>query len=141
MHNDKQFQIIRPDLIFSYWIFILWVLYELKIVNLNPKFLIIIGTIQNSFLLLMKIYSKNYCSIPSFILINIIIKIIPLITVWDSEITQFDIVFSILFFILYLLWILVNNKLTLLNPQWLTKKQKYVAPFEYTFNTFFRIKC
>ena len=142
MQNDKDSEVIRPDFIFSYWIFAIWILYEIGVLNLNPKFLIILGIIENSFLLSMKVYSGNCCSIPSFILINIFIKIIPLMTVINSKITNTDVVYSILIFILYLLWISVNNKLYLLNVvSWLTKKGKHIAPFEHSFNSFFKIKC
>ena len=47
------------DLIFSYWIFVWYLLYEFKIINNSPKLALIIGLITNTILLLLMIYYVN----------------------------------------------------------------------------------
>jgi len=135
-------EVIRPDFIFSYWIFVWWILYMSKILDINPKYAIILGIIENIIMLFMKIYSKNFCSIPSFIIINIFIKIIPLFTVWNSDITSTDLVFFVILFCMYVVWLFFNNQLNIFNLKWIidNSKVKY-APFEYTFNQIFNIEC
>ena len=135
-------EVIRPDFIFSYWIFFWWILYMIKIIPFNPKFIIILGIIENTFILIIKIYNKYYSSIPSFLIINTVIKIIPLISVLNTKIEKNDIIFSIILFILYLIWLIINKKFYILySMDWLTKNKKnknvVVAPFE---NFFEKIK-
>ena len=70
---------IRIDFIFSYWIFIWYILYELKLTVYNPKLVLWFGLFENLLHLLLMIYYKNsLISIFLFILVDIFIKIIPL---------------------------------------------------------------
>jgi Ca2+/Na+ antiporter len=39
-----------------------------------------------------------------------ILKIIPLYTIWDTKIKITDIYFTVLLFILYMLWVYINKK-------------------------------
>ena len=39
---------IRPDLIFSYWIYLWYILYIFKVLKYNPKLAIIFGMIKNT---------------------------------------------------------------------------------------------
>jgi hypothetical protein len=122
-------QFIRPDFIFSYWIFLWWILYALKIVDINPKFAIILGLIANSIMLILYIYIKEYYVILPFIIINTFIKIIPLMHVWNTKITFNDVFFTLLLFAIYLCWIFYNNFLLIFTQ----KDVKFFAPFEYYF--------
>lgn len=135
-------KIIRPDLIFSYWIFIWWILYILKITDFNPKFIIIVAIVQNLIIIAIKLYYKNYCSIIPFFIINSIIKLIPLITLWDTQIKLSDIYFSILIFSIHILWLTYNDKLKIIyNFKWAAKKeQKQVPLLDYMFNKYI-FKC
>lgn len=40
---------MRLDYVFSYWIFAWYLLYIAKITKYNPKFVLILGIIENSF--------------------------------------------------------------------------------------------
>lgn len=101
---------IRFDLVFSYWIFIWFLLYLLKIVPYSPKFVIILGIIENIFVFMYMIYNKTELyNIIKFIIINIFIKIIPLLLVWKDKIIKRDIYATIILFLIYLLWLFYNR--------------------------------
>jgi len=137
-------KVVRFDYIFSYWIFVWWVLYKIKVIKYNPKILLIIGIIVNLFHLLIKIKNENYCSIPSFLFINFIIKIIPLISVLDIEIINIkeDFLFGLALLIFYLFWLYVNDKMYILKMKFLTDKNSEIKPpSEYYFEKIFNIKC
>ena len=101
-------QIDNIDLIFSYWIFTWYVLYELKITNYSPKLALIIGLISNIILLfLMIFYNNNIINILLFCVIQIFIKIIPLWRLRNNNIYDFK-ALAILF-IIYMVWLFINN--------------------------------
>ena len=102
---------IRPDLIFSYWIYVWYILYIFKVLKYNPKLAIICGMIENLIiLLLMFIYNTKKILVLLFIIMFVILKLIPLYTIWNDKI-QFndDIKNTSLLFIIYLLWIHLNQ--------------------------------
>jgi len=90
---------VRVDYIFSYWILFWYILFILKIINYNPKFILIIAIIQNSLGLLYKLLFEPILN--SFILAIIILftKIIPLYSIVNTKIKNKDIYFAILLFI------------------------------------------
>lgn len=101
----------RFDLIFSYWIFIWYLLYVIKFVKYNPKFIIGFGIIDNIFMLLMMFYfGSTIKTIQHFIIINIFIKVIPFYTLKNTIIYKKDIFASIILFLIYCIWIYINNK-------------------------------
>lgn len=105
------YYMIRPDLIFSYWIYLWYILYIFKVLKYNPKFAIICGIIENLIiLLLMCIYNTKKILVLLFIIMFFILKLIPLYTIWNDKI-QFndDIKNTSLLFIIYLLWIHLNQ--------------------------------
>lgn len=100
------------DLIFSHWIFIWYLLYYFKIVNLNPKIAIICGIVVNVImLLLMFICHTNIKLILFFSFIILLSKIIPLITIWNKKINpKEDIPALMTLFVIYLVWTFINLK-------------------------------
>ena len=102
---------IRPDLIFSYWIYLWYILYIFKVLKYNPKLAIIFGMIENLIMfILMCIYKTKQILVVLFIIMFILLKLIPLYTIWNDKI-QFndDIKNTSLLFIIYLLWIHLNQ--------------------------------
>lgn len=102
---------IRPDLIFSYWIYVWYILYIFKVLKYNPKLAIIFGMIENLIMfILMCIYNTKKILVVLFIIMFILLKLIPLYTIWNDKI-QFndDIKNTSLLFIIYLLWIHLNQ--------------------------------
>lgn len=100
---------VRIDYIFSYWIFFWYLLYICKLVKYNPKFAIICALIENIVTLMFMLYYKTkQKTILLYIILNFILKIIPLFTIRNTKIKINDIYFSIILFILYLFWIKMN---------------------------------
>jgi len=105
------YYMIRPDLIFSYWLYLWYILYIFKVLKYNPKLAIIFGMIENLIMfILMCIYNTKKILVVLFIIMFIILKLIPLYTIWNDKI-QFndDIKNTSLLFIIYLLWIHLNQ--------------------------------
>jgi hypothetical protein len=123
-------EVIRVDFILSYWIFIWWILYMLGIVEYNPKLFLIIGLITNIIGLFIKM--KNaYVNKYIFIIVVIITKIIPLYTLKNTEINFFqDLSIIIIICIIYLFWLYVNNKFSILYTL-LTGDKNIIPPMEY----------
>ena len=102
---------MRVDLVFSYWIFAWYLLYKARLLSYNPKFIIIAGIIENSFLLLyMLLHGSNGRTVFWFIFINTFIKVIPFYTVRNERIQVRDIWFSGLVFGLYAVWVALNRQ-------------------------------
>jgi hypothetical protein len=103
---------VRIDFIFSYWIFIWYLLYFFRILDVyNPKFVIIIGIIENIGILVLMLYYRTHLKLVLlFIIMTIILKIIPIYTIYYEPIHSKDIVATFILFIIYLGWIFLNNK-------------------------------
>ena len=98
-------------LIFSYWIFLWYLLYTLKLVKYNPKFSILCGLLENLFILILMFYygtRKNLVLL--FLIMMIVLKIIPLYMIWREKIYFKDILFTFVLFGIYLIWIVFNKK-------------------------------
>ena len=102
---------LRIDLVFSYWVFIWYLLFIFKFINFNPKFALIIGLFDNSILLFLMIYFRSSIkTIISFIIINTVIKLIPLYSLRKSVIHTKDIYFTVGILFVYIFWLHVNNQ-------------------------------
>ena len=102
---------LRLDLVFSYWLFFWFILYLFKIVRYSPKFSLILGLIENIIMLLfMFLYGTSKKTILYFIIINFIIKVIPLYFLRKENIIIKDIIFTIIVFCCFILWIYLNNQ-------------------------------
>jgi len=101
----------RIDFIFSYWIFAWYLLYAFKIVNYNPRFALIIGIIENIFMLgLMFYYKTEKQLVLYFIIMVFLLKIIPIYTIWNHKVYNKDRIATILLFIIFLGWRIINHK-------------------------------
>ena len=97
--------IITPDKFFSIWIFIYTIAYIFKIVPYNPIILIYIALTFFVFSLFIIIYYLNENSlIFYYIMINTIAKIIPLFIIINNKITYNDIIFTVYFILLYVIY-------------------------------------
>jgi hypothetical protein len=101
---------IRSDYIFSYWIFLWFILYLLKIVPYNPKIIIILGIIEILFTLIYLIVKNaSLRKITKFLIINIIIKFIPLLLIYKDQIEKKDIYATVILVLIYLIWMYIND--------------------------------
>ena len=97
--------IIRADKFFSIWIFIYTIAYIFKITPYNPIILICIALTFFVFSLFIIIYNLNEKSLLFYyIMINTIAKIIPLFIIINNKITNDDIIFTIYFILLYVIY-------------------------------------
>lgn len=99
------------DLVFSYWIYIWYILYALKITTFSPKFPLILGLIDNIIMLiLMLFYGTSVRTIFYFIVINTAIKVVPLYYLRNEKTKLKDIYFTILLFGIFVLWLHINKQ-------------------------------
>ena len=97
--------IITPDKFFSIWIFIYTIAYIFKITPYNPIILICIALTFFIITLLIVIYKLNEKSLLIYYLIvNIIGKLIPLFIIFNDKITNNDIIFTVYFILLYVIY-------------------------------------
>ena len=101
--------IIRFDFLFSYWVFIWYILYKIKITSYNPKLALLFVLFVNIIIMFVMIYYLiNIINIIIHCIIPIIfIKIIPLITLKNNN--KYEIYPLIFLFIFYNLWLYINN--------------------------------
>ena len=98
-------EIIRADKFFSIWIFIYTIAYIFKIVPYNPIILIYISLTFFVFSLFIIIYYLNENSLLFYyIMINTIAKIIPLFIIINNKITYNDMIFTVYFILLYVIY-------------------------------------
>jgi hypothetical protein len=103
---------MRFDFTFSYWIFIWYVLYILRLTTFTPKIALVLGVIHNILLWLIMFYYKNdWIHIVTFFLINLCIKGIPLWTVRNDPYRWKDFYALVVYFIMYIIWLFVNDQL------------------------------
>lgn len=107
--NDK---IVRIDFIFSYWLFFWFLLYKLNIVIYNPYLGLIIALIVNSFMFILFLSYKNYYKAFLFVIINFIIKIIPIYLLRNTSTQKKDIYALFILYNLYLIYKYLFDKNT-----------------------------
>jgi hypothetical protein len=101
----------RIDLVFSYWIFVWYILYVNKLTIYNPKFVLGLGIIENIIVFISMIYfSSKISTIIWFLFINTFIKFIPFYTLIHEYIKIQDIIASIALFLVYCVWIYMNGE-------------------------------
>ena len=104
---------INIDLILSYWIFLWFLLFCFGLIKYNPFFILCIGLLFSFIEIYYLIYNKaSKYNIIKFTIINIIIKSIPiiiLILMNKNNCNINDIVFTIIFVSIYLLYLHFNN--------------------------------
>jgi hypothetical protein len=131
-------QIIRPDFIFSYWIFVWSIFYFTHIVTISPKLWLIASLFENIISIFFMLQSKFYY-IFRFIFINLCIKVVPLYLLWNEPIYKKEILYSGIIFIIYNLWLYINNQTVytiykmLYNAQ--LDKSKYIGLLSYLYDT------
>lgn len=103
--------LISLDLVFSYWIFLWFILYDFKIIPYSPKLAIIISILDN-LVSSIYLYIRNapFTNLMKYIFINTLIKVIPLAFVWSDPIRlPIDVYILTVLFIFYLGWLYFNN--------------------------------
>ena len=100
----------RPDYIFTYWILIWFILYVVKIVTYNPKYLFLTGAFLGVIQLgMMFAYRKSYDYILSFIMSITLTKGIPIYYLHGDKTTRVDIYVMLSLVVMYFCWLLYNG--------------------------------
>jgi hypothetical protein len=102
---------LRFDLVFSYWIYFWYILYAFKLTNYSPKFPLLLGLIDNIIMLfLMLMYGTSGRNIFYFVIINTLIKVVPLYYLRNELIKMKDIYFTIFIFLIFIIWLHINKQ-------------------------------
>jgi hypothetical protein len=102
---------LRFDLVFSYWIYLWYILYVFKIASYSPKFPLVLGLFDNIIILIMMImHGKSSATIFYFIVINTLIKVVPLYYLRNEKIRIKDIYFTICLFSIFIIWLYINKQ-------------------------------
>jgi hypothetical protein len=101
--------VIRPDFILSYWVFMWYVAYMLRLTRASPKLLFIIGVLENLWTMWVIWGHATTENFIYFIVVFLLTKVIPLATIWNVPIRKYDLVWSVVLVLVYGLWIFVNK--------------------------------
>ena len=82
----------------------------MNIVSYSPKFALICALVSNIFNLFEKIMFNPLRDVLIFSIIILLIKVIPIYTIYKYSITYKDIIVTFCLIILYLMWIHLNHK-------------------------------
>jgi hypothetical protein len=96
----------RFDYVFSYWLFLWYLLYEVGVVPFNPLPFLALGGIYNLGQLLL-----GQAANPGlFLFINLFIKILPIYSLRGVPVRMIDIKAGLLYFLVYLGWMYTNRE-------------------------------
>lgn len=98
---------LRLDYVFSYWIFLSYVLYYFRINPYNPKHALIVALVVNC----LQIFIRKMSPIRLFLFVFLVIvlKLIPIYTLRKTAVSQDDDLFHIGMFIVYIIWLVLNG--------------------------------
>ena len=102
---------MKLDRFLSIWIFIYTIAYLLKLVPYNPIILISIALIYFIASLFIIIPRSNERSLLEYyIIINFLGKVVPFIIIFNNKITYDDIVFTLYFILIYIIYMQLFNQ-------------------------------
>lgn len=104
----------RFDYVFSFWIFLWYLLHIFGLVKPSPKLVLLLGFFENliSFVILLFLANDIQRLMRLFVL-NIFIKLIPVVTVWSEKIDLYKDLFLIYaVFAVYVFYIHIVNQTT-----------------------------
>ena len=102
---------LRADLVFSYWIYAWFILYFLNYTKYSPKIALILGLLDNIVMLfLMIVWYTSLKTIIWFIIINTLIKVMPLYYLRNESFKMKDIYFTMGLFFIYIIWLHINSQ-------------------------------
>ena len=96
---------IRPDVIFSYWIFAYTIVYFLGFKKFNPLLLLIIGLFHNVVLFFLYLKMKEIKWAFLLFFVNFWINIVPIFFLRNTNIVWNDVYFSLMYFMIFLAYI------------------------------------
>jgi hypothetical protein len=109
--NDNKY--ITIDKILSVWIYIYFLLYYFNLIKYNPIILVLLALFFQIFIIIVLLYYSIYNKILVYIFIILFIKLLMLYGLYYKKklyITIADMVFTIIFIIVYLVYISLFNE-------------------------------
>jgi len=103
--------VLRVDLIFSYWVIVWFIVYSIGVTTYSPKFVIIIALLENIYSGIM-LRTANVQTIMS-LMVLILLKLTILFVLRNDKIRAIDIFVSVILFIIYVIWVHMNNETVL----------------------------
>jgi len=131
----------RFDFLFSYWIFIWYILYKLKLVNYSPNIALIIALFINVLQFLVMIwFSYSTINIFLFVFSILLLKGLPFWTLCNDEYRWIDFYVFIGLFVAYNVWLGLNG--THIQKEFSEvyiniNKNKPIGPLMYHVHNFF----
>ena len=111
MYMEKELDPNRPDLNFTCWILVWFVLYFFKVIHYNPKYLLILGIVLAVLQFgVLVLYYKSISYIIAFIMANLLLKGLPLYVIYSAKTTAEDVYVLFIFVVLYAVYLKLNNK-------------------------------
>jgi hypothetical protein len=105
---------MRIDFFFSYWIFLWYLLYELRFTTYNPKIALVLGILENIILFSVMVYvNQSLFHLIGFCFTNTILKVIPLWSLWNTPYRWKDFYAFVVLFMIFVGWLYVNGLLTI----------------------------
>jgi drug/metabolite transporter (DMT)-like permease len=102
---------LRADFVFSYWIYVWYILYRFHWTKESPKFALLLGLLYNVLMLILMIYyGSSYTTIFMFLVINTVIKIIPLIYLREETIQGKDWLATLVLFGVFVGWLHLHKQ-------------------------------
>lgn len=125
---------IRPDFILSYWVFMWYVAYMVGVTKASPKLLFEIGIVENLWTMWIIWGHATTENFIYFVVVFLLTKVIPLITIWNVPIKRVDIVASVVLVAVYGLWIWMNRGAMSLSTIQSLKENKNETPGIFVFH-------
>ena len=101
---------MNGNLLFSNWTFIWFIAYLCNLIPYSPKLIILVGfIIIIGIIYYLYINNASKYNLLKFVLLNLFMKAIPLIILYNVAITWDDLYFSIGIFLIYLIWLDIND--------------------------------
>jgi len=103
--------VIRNDLMVSNWALLLYILYMLRILRISPLPILVFATGVATTCVLIGIYYDNITlnNFLAYIVMTFFLKVVPIYTIRNEKVTDKVLLFSLSMFIIYLLYLDVNN--------------------------------
>lgn len=100
---------ITPDIVFSYWIFLWYILYILRVIPYSPKLWLLFAIITMVLEIIYISMKADKILLFLFIFPLILFKMVPFYTIRHDLYQLKDIIFGLVLSILYLLWLNYKN--------------------------------
>ncbi len=101
---------MRVDYIFSYWVFLWFLLYYFHFTNYNPKLMFQFALIYLAITLIYAFLYFSWYNLIKYFLINFSVKVIPYLLIIHTKIKLRDIYATFTLIFIYLAWLFINDK-------------------------------